>query len=131
MGRPRGSAEYRLTITREMHEREGRRMTAFLLQTARQFASFRYEISMEEDLGERTIGLTILGLRTPQLSLPSSGPAEFRRVYDHPDGTYEVRVTGLDGTAAMFTMEVHGDTVAITRKPSEGFLEVVTPARAV
>lgn len=131
MARLRASAEYRLTISRELNERDGRHVTAFLLQTERQFASFRYEISVGEDLGEGTIGLTILGLRTPQLSLPSSGPAEFRRVYDHPDGPYEVRVTGLDGTVAMFAMEVRGNTVAITRKPPEGFLDVVTPARTV
>lgn len=128
MGKPRTgrTAEYRLSFARTRDERDDSVKTLFLLETVRQFAAFRYEISVREEIEDREIRLAILGLKAPDLGLPAAGPAEFRRAYAL-EGEYTVSVRGLDGTVVAFPLQVRGGVPSVRRLPEPSFLEVIAP----
>jgi hypothetical protein len=117
-------AEYRLLITPRFNEREQKHKTLFLLETTQQFSSFRYDLSVEEQIEGKQLHYSILGLKTPLLSLPSSGRAQYTREYGDLLGTYEVKVTGLDGSTSSFAVRIAPERVTLIKKPSKGFIEV-------
>jgi hypothetical protein len=117
--------EYRLFITPQFNEREQRFTTVFVLQTTKSFSSFQYEISVEEHIDGRNIHLKILGLKTPQLSLPAFGHALFTREYDNLRGTYAVHVEGLDGTVNVFSVRITQKKIAVIKAPPKRFVDVI------
>jgi hypothetical protein len=127
MAKPRipREQEYRLLVTSRFHEREQRHKTRVLLETTKAFASFQYELSVQATREDRTLRYRILGLSAPSLSLPASGPARFEREYDDLQGTFDVVIEGLDGSANTFTFDVAPGAVRIVHQPKEAFVELV------
>ena len=117
--------EYRLLIAPRYNEREQRYKTLILLETIQVFSTFRYEISVREELSDHTLHLTILGLKAPRLSLPASGHAHFSREYDNLRGTYEVTIEGLDGRTNTFSLRITQNQVSLLKAPSKKFVEAV------
>ena len=62
------NSDYTLNIFRHYDEKTKRDVVVFLIQTTKIFASFRYEILLEEELVGRIINLRIKG---PRLSIKS------------------------------------------------------------
>ncbi len=116
--------EYHLFVTAVYKDTEQEYRTLVVLQTARQFASFRYELSVEEKLADHAISYRVTGLRAPQLSLPGSGPASFRREYRNLRGKYRITVEGLDRTHNIFEFEIGEKQVMLKQAPSKPFVEV-------
>ena len=123
-----GEAEYRLQISPHVNERTLRPSTLLVLRTTKSFASFRYELAVEERREGKTIHLKILGLKAPQLDLPAAGPAEFRREYEALKGTYHVVVEGLDGSSTPVAIRVTKRNVTLTTPVARGIIEVDIPA---
>ena len=120
------NSEYRLLITPQFNERGQKFTTLFLLETVKSFASFRYELSVEETLDKKTIRYKVLGLKTPQLSLPATGHAQFSREYENLKGTYEVVIEGLDGKSNTFSVRIAAQQVRLMSSPSQSFISVCT-----
>ena len=120
------SPEYRLLIAPRFNELGQKHATVVQLETVKTFASFQYELSVRETVTNKSIHYKVLGLRTPHLSLPSTGHARFVREYDDLRGTYAVTVEGLDGRANTFQVRVARDQVKVLAAPHAPFIEIVT-----
>ena len=78
--------EYRMLLQSTFNDLRQVPTTTVTIETTKQFASFRYELSVEEAISQKTLRYTILGLKAPRLSLPATGPAQFSREYDRLRG---------------------------------------------
>ncbi len=125
MAKEQATREYRLSITSVPSERAQRCTTMFLLETTRQFASFRYDLAVREWVQGNTIRLTVTGLKTPHLSFPTNGPAQFRQEYDNLRGTYEIVIEGLDHKVNAFTVEIEGASARVVKQPANPFVELL------
>ncbi len=118
--------DYRLLMTPHINDRTYRQTTLVVLETAQSFASFRYELSVEETLEGKALTYRILGLRAPSLTLPAAGHAGFTREYENLKGTYTVSVIGLDGTPAQCSVKIAPGKVEIVKPPAGHSLKVIT-----
>ena len=116
--------DYTLNIFRHYEEKTRQNVVVFLVQTARIFVSFRYEILLEDKIDGREINLKITGLHVPELLMPQTGPAQGRRDYTHLDGDYHLIVTKQDKTVNEFSMHISPTTIDITQKPKTPFILV-------
>jgi len=119
------ACDYRLTISPHFNERRQVPTTLITLETTKLFASFRYELSVKEDVQEASLHYTILGLKAPQLSLPASGSAQFVREYDELKGKHDIIVKNLDGTTNEFSVNFLKKKVAVLKSPKQPFIELV------
>ena len=117
--------EYRLTISPHVNERQNIPATLITIETTKAFASFRYELSIQEELNGKNIRYTILGLKAPQLSLPASGTAQFVREYENLGGKHTIVVESLDGTTNEFTISIAKKNIKILKSPKTPFIELV------
>ncbi len=117
--------EYRMTIARHFNERQQIPTTLITIETTKVFASFRYELSMREEVKGKELHYAILGLKAPPLSLPASGSAQFVREYENLKGKYEIRVESLDGTSNAFTINITQKHITILKSPKTSFIELV------
>jgi hypothetical protein len=118
--------EYRLFVSRILAERTQKFMTQIILETTKSFATFQYELSIEERLEGKTLSLTILGFNTPKLSLPSAGPARFAREYEEWKGTHHVLIQGIDGRSNEFTFRASSKKLDLVKSPHQSFVQVYT-----
>jgi len=118
--------EYNLLITPTFDEREMVYKTLVELKTKQQFSTFRYELSVDEQLTGKTLRLKVRGLTPPQRSLPGAGPARFSRKYDGLNGTCEVSVEGLDGKVNAFSVRISPKKVVLVKSPRSRFVDLVT-----
>jgi hypothetical protein len=118
--------EYRLLIAPRFNDLGQKFTTIVQLETVKTFASFQYELSVRETLTKGSIHLKVLGLRTPQLSLPATGHARFMKEFQDLKGTYSVTVEGLDGKANTFQVRIAQTQVKVLASPGHPFIEVIT-----
>ena len=95
------------------------------IETTKLFASFRYELSVREEIHGKQLRFTILGLKAPQLSLPASGSAQFVREYDELKGKQDFVVMNLDGAVNEFSVNFLKKKAAILKSPKHPFIEVI------
>ncbi len=119
-------SDYRLLMAPHTNARTYRPTTLVILETAQSFASFRYELSVEEKTEGKTLTYRVLGLRAPSLTLPAAGRAAFTREYENLKGTYTVSVIGLDGTPAQCTVKIAPGHVEVIKPPTGHSLTVIT-----
>ncbi len=117
--------EYRLTLSPHVNERRQIPTVLITIETTKAFASFRYELSVQQQRNGKEIRYTILGLKAPQLSLPASGTAQFEHEYDDLKGKYTIVVESLDGTANEFTVNITQKQIKVLTSPKTPFIEVV------
>ena len=118
--------EYRLLITPIYHEREKRKATRVALRTVNEFTSFRYEIVVKPELTDRTIRLSIQGLRAPQLTLPEMGPALFATEYTGLHGNYTIIISKPSREENIFTVNISDTHVVLENSPAKRFVDLVT-----
>ena len=121
--------DYRLLIAPHFNERTQRQTTRVTLETVRAFAAFRYDLSVEETIADKTIAYKVLGLSTPQLNLPAAGPATFSTEHDALNGTYAVSVEGLDGRISTFSVRITPKQVKLLRPAAGMPIDIVTDER--
>jgi hypothetical protein len=117
--------EYRCSISLRASERLQRTITLITIETTKPFANFRYELSVREEVEGRKLRFTILGLKTPQLDLPSSGPAQFVNEYENLTGKYHIEVKGLDRAVSECEVRITEKQVKLIKSPESSFIEFV------
>jgi len=120
--------EYRLLVAPHLAERTLQYVTRVILETTRTFATFRYELSVEENIDAESISLAILGFKTPHLTLPAAGPARFQKDYEWLKGTYTIHIKGIDGRENSFSLRITPKKVELVKSPRKPFVQVVTDA---
>ena len=118
--------EYRLLILPITKEREQQKVTLFGLRTINEFSNFHYDIIVEASVSGSTIRLDIRGLRAPQVTIPGSGPAVFRKEFPGLRGTYTLIVKKLEKAEDTFTIHITPDKIVVKSVPEKRFCDVVT-----
>jgi hypothetical protein len=117
--------EYRLILGTHIDELRQVPFTRVILETTKLFASFRYELSVEERITGKEIHYTILGLKAPHLSLPASGTGQFIRDYELLKGKRTFVVENLDGTTNAFVVQFTPKHINVLQSPKHPFVELV------
>jgi hypothetical protein len=107
------TGEFHLRLERTISPSTRRPCTLLVLTTVKAFTNFRYGLTVEESREGNLLRLTVLGLDAPDLNLPGSGPAEFRREYEDLTGDCTVELTTLDGKSATARFAISNDRVAL------------------
>lgn len=119
--------EFRLAVVPAVNERTGKPTTLVVLQTTKSFSTFRYALAVDDRVETNALLLKVLGLRTPSLDLPATGPAEFRKEYDGLAGEVTIVVEGLDGSHSSVGTHITADRVTMTSPVQGRALEVDIP----
>jgi hypothetical protein len=122
----RPAYEYRLIVTPHYDQVRQRAVTRVVLETALRFASFAYEISVEERREGSLFRYRVLGLKAPGVALPASGSARYQRDYDGLEGTVTFAVVGLDGRERRCSVAVGPEGVRQVAAPTGTGLALVT-----
>lgn len=118
--------EYRLFILPSFSQATKKPATLFRIETVKEFANFTYEIAADEKIVGNSIVWKIRGLRSPEISLPATGPAAFSKMYENLRGVYEFAVTKLDGVENSFTINFQDQRISIIKSPKQKFIEIHT-----
>jgi len=81
MQKKKQSIEYRLLVQPTFDATLNKEGILFLLETSKQFTSFSYIIDVKEHVEGQKIIWTLHGLRAPSMNMPSTGTAQYRKVY--------------------------------------------------
>jgi hypothetical protein len=120
--------EYRLLVTPHLAERTQQFVTRIILETTKTFATFRYELSVGEKIVPGAILISVLGFKTPHLTLPQSGPARFQRDYEGLKGTYALTIEGIDRRSTTFSVRISMKKVDLIKSPRNTFVQLITDA---
>ena len=124
--RTREEPEYRLLVTPHVVERTQQPSTLVVLETTKVFATFRYELSVEARVTPSSLHFTVLGFRTPNLSLPAAGSARFQQEYERLNGTFDVSIQGIDGRSTSFALRITPGQVKLLKAPRKTFVQIAT-----
>jgi len=116
---------YRLMVSSVVDDHERKHKTRFVLETSQAFASFVYDLSVQEQLEGNHLRLKVLGLKPPQLSIPSSGRAKFERDYEGLAGTFDVTIESIDGNTDTFKLYISTGTIELVKAPKNTFTELI------
>ncbi len=122
----KNTVEFLLFISPQYDETRRKETTLFLLETTKEFSTFKYSIVVKETVQDKTLRFEILGLKTPEVTMPAFGPARKKITIDDLHGTYDVVVTKLDGMENHFTLKVSKRGVAVDFQPAGKFVLVFT-----
>jgi hypothetical protein len=126
----RPASEYRLIVTPHYDAIRQRTVTRVRLETTQTFASFAYEISVDEHREGTLFRYRILGLNAPGVGLPHAGSAHFQRDYEGLNGTYTFSVIGLDRAEHRCTVAIDALGVREVAAPTGTGLTLITDATA-
>ena len=120
--------EYRLVVQPVLDDAARKSGVMFLLETIKQFGNFNYEIVVNEAFDGRTLLWTLHGLRAPELAMPSSGSAQFRKVHFDLPGRFHFVMRKSDGSEGTFDCESRGRRIAIKNLATHSFFTVIADA---
>jgi hypothetical protein len=112
--------EYTLHVLHTTHPDTSEAVTAFVVQTVREFVSFMYEIPLGSDIKGRAIHLNIHGLRVPENLVPGKGTARGTVMHPKLKGKYELFITNVDGIENRFLLSFTSRAIEVkntTHKP--------------
>jgi hypothetical protein len=118
--------EYRVLIIPTFDETLKKAGTLFLIETVKQFSNFNYEVVVEDHRLDDTTIWSLHGLRTPELSMPSFGAAQFRKVYFDVKGRHNFILRKIDGEENLFTVKISSSSVAVLSQPEHLFASLYT-----
>ena len=101
--------------------------SAFPLAAPAPSVDARLRIGMHHEDRERVLADDVRrGLRAPQVSLPSSGPAVFETELKKLRGAYDVIVAKPNRETNEFSINVSDKFVTVNKGPVNKFVEIVT-----
>lgn len=112
--------EYTLHVVRRKDPETNKTGIALVVQTVREFVSFKYEIPIESTMTGTAIFLKIHGLRVPEDLVPGKGRAKGFVIHQRLKGAYDLVVTNVDGMENRFAVNIQPSEIvvkALTRKP--------------
>ena len=116
---------YRLRVSSVVGDHEQKTKTRFVLETSQSFASFVYDLSVQEQREGNHLRFKVLGLKPPQLNIPSAGRARFERDYEDLAGTIDVTIESIDGRTNTFTLGISAGRVELVQAPADTFTELI------
>ena len=116
---------YRLMVSSIVNDHDRKHKTRFVLETSQSFASFVYDLSVQEQLEEHHLRLKVLGLKAPQLRIPSAGRARFERDVEGLGGAFDVTIEGMYGRTNTFKFRISTGTIKLVKAPRETFTELI------
>ena len=124
----KGPIEYTLDVYRAFNARERKECIRFQFLTVEEFNHFRYEITVDQRVAGKRIELTLRGLRTRGMLLPSTGTAEGVVDLFGLAGRYDVALIKPGPVTNECAIHVTDKSVRIvTPVPKRGaFIEVFT-----
>ena len=116
---------YRLGVSSVVDGHEQKIKTRFVLETSQSFASFVYDLSVQEQRKGNHLRFKVLGLKPPQLNIPSAGRARFERDYEDLAGTFDVTIESIDGSTNTFKLRISTTKIELVRAPKDAFTELI------
>ena len=116
--------EYVLHVFHHHDERTQQKSIAFVLETAKEFTNFNYQILLEASLYSNTILLRVLGLQTTPLTMPGVGAARGRADFVDLHGSYILNVVKLDGETNQFRLHFTPTRISVEAAPPQPFVLV-------
>lgn len=116
--------EYTLHVLHTINPETGDPVTAFVVQTVREFVSFSYEIPLKSAIEGRIISVNIHGLRVPENLVPGKGRARGITLHPRLKGKFELSITNVDGAVNRFFLTITSRAIevkTISRKPFIAF----------
>jgi len=114
--------EYTLHILHTTDPDTGKAVTAFVVQTVREFVSFKYEIPLESTLEGNEIHLKIHGLRVPENLVPGRGRARGLVFCRRLKGKFDLFVTNVDGIMNKFFLTITGRAFDVKKTAKQPFV---------
>ncbi len=97
----------------------------FLLETSKQFTSFSYVIDVKETVLGRKIVWTLRGLRAPSMNMPSSGTAQYSKIYFDLSKEIDFTLVKNEKATASTSLKFLRSSVKST-KTIDNFLKIYT-----
>lgn len=114
--------EYTLHIFHTTNPETGEAVTAFVVQTVREFVSFNYDIPLESKIEGRVIHLKVHGLHVPENLVPGKGRARGAVLHAKLRGKYELFVTNVDGIVNRFLLTITTQTIEAKKSARNPFI---------
>ncbi len=114
--------EYTLRILHTKHPETGADVTAFIVQTVREFVSFSYDIPLESSVEGQEIKINIRGLRVPENLVPGKGQAKGIFYHQRLKGACNLLVTNVDGAVNRFTVTFGPKDIDIKKASRKPFI---------
>jgi hypothetical protein len=112
--------EYTFHVLHSANPETGDPVTAFVVQTVREFVSFSYEIPLKSAIEGRMISVKIHGLRVPENLVPGKGRARGIALHPRLKGKFELSITNVDGAVNRFWLTFTSRAIeirTISKKP--------------
>jgi hypothetical protein len=122
MSEKKHEPEYTLHVLHTTNPETGDAVTAFVVQTVREFVSFMYDIPVDSKIEGSIIQLKVHGLRVPENLVPGKGRA--RGVVLHPrlKGRFDLIVTNVDGVINKFLLTITPRAIEVTKTARKPFI---------
>ena len=114
--------EYTLHIQQAIHPETGEEVTAFIVQTVREFVSFKYDIPLDSEILDSEIQLRIHGLRVPENLVPGKGQARGIIYHRRLKGKHDLAVTNVDGVLNRFGLTITHRTIEVKKNSRTPFI---------
>lgn len=114
--------EYTLHIFQASNPETNEAVTAFVVQTVREFVSFNYEIPLESTIEGTVIHLKIHGLHVPENLVPGKGHAHGAVLLRRLKGNYDLSVTNVDGMMNRFFLGVTTHAITVRKSSKKPFI---------
>jgi hypothetical protein len=114
--------EYTLHILHTTDHETGKAVTAFVVQTIREFVSFKYEIPVESTIEGTAINLRIHGLRVPENLVPGKGRAYGVILHPKVKGKYDLSITNVDGIINKFFLTITTRAIEVKKTSRKPFI---------
>ena len=80
---------------------------------------------MGEEMRGKELRFAILGLRAPQLSLPSTGTAQYIREYEKLKGKFDIVIENQNRTSNIFSLNITKKSITVLKSPKTPFIELI------
>lgn len=122
------SIEYRLLVQPTFDASVNKEGILFLLETSKQFTNFSYVIDVKETVAGTTIVWKLHGLRAPSMNMPSTGTAQYSKVYFDLGKEMEFTLVKNEKVTASTTLNFSRSSVK-TSNSIVRFLKIYTDER--
>jgi hypothetical protein len=95
------------------------------IQTVQEFTNFRYELQVKETFNEDGMNFQIKGIKTPDLLIPSGGPAVFSQTYQRFEGEKQLSIVNMEGTVNSFKLKFLKNKILLSEDRDQSFIDVV------
>lgn len=119
------SIEYRLLVQRAYDDMAKKEGILFRLETSKLFTNFSYHIDVHEHAVDNKIVWSLHGLRAPSMNMPSTGAAQYQKMYFHLEKTVQFTLIKTGTVEASTELKFLKTSVRSSRS-AVNFLKIYT-----